>query len=130
MNRRVNRHNCHHYATEDPQIVQETRFRCGKAAVWSMIGWEGLLGMRILHVTVNGERDYDILDEIVVPVIKMPNMNTAYSNRIVCLPNYAIAARKILDRDLQKRWVGRRGPIDWPARSLDLTACDREMSTC
>ena len=39
-------------------------------------------------------------------------------------PHYAIAVREILDDHLQNRWVGRRGPIEWPARSPDLTACD------
>ena len=29
-----------------------------------------------------------------------------------------------MDGHLQNRWVGRRGPIEWPARSPDLTACD------
>ncbi|KAJ9579241.1 hypothetical protein L9F63_024657 [Diploptera punctata] len=39
-------------------------------------------------------------------------------------PHYAIAVREILDDHLQNRWVGRRGSIEWPARSPDLTACD------
>ena len=39
-------------------------------------------------------------------------------------PHYAIAVREILDDDLQNRWVGIRGPIEWPSRSPDLTACD------
>ena len=29
-----------------------------------------------------------------------------------------------MDDNLQNRWVGRSGPIEWPARSPDLTACD------
>ena len=41
-----------------------------------------------------------------------------------CASSYAIAVREILDDHLQNRWVGRRGPIEWPARSPDLTACD------
>ncbi|KAJ9586425.1 hypothetical protein L9F63_019940, partial [Diploptera punctata] len=39
-------------------------------------------------------------------------------------PHYAIVMREILDDHLQKRWVGRRVRIEWPARSPDLTACD------
>jgi hypothetical protein len=29
-----------------------------------------------------------------------------------------------LDDNLPGRWIGRRGAIDWPARSPDLTPCD------
>ncbi|KAJ9601211.1 hypothetical protein L9F63_000631, partial [Diploptera punctata] len=36
---------------EDPNVIEETRLRCGKVPVWAMIGWEGLLGMRILDET-------------------------------------------------------------------------------
>ncbi|KAJ9582309.1 hypothetical protein L9F63_003345, partial [Diploptera punctata] len=39
-------------------------------------------------------------------------------------PHYAIAVREILDDYLQNRWVGRRGPIELPAHSPDLTAYD------
>ena len=28
------------------------------------------------------------------------------------------------DSDLSGRWIGRRGAIEWPARSPDLTPCD------
>ncbi|KAJ9574618.1 hypothetical protein L9F63_008245, partial [Diploptera punctata] len=79
-------------------VVKESiRLRCGKVTVWAIIGWEGLLGMRILDENVMQDG---------------------------APPHYAIAVREILDDHLQNRWVGRRGPIEWPARSPDLTACD------
>ena len=28
------------------------------------------------------------------------------------------------DEHFPDRWIGRRGPYDWPARSLDLSPCD------
>ena len=30
----------------------------------------------------------------------------------------------MLDEHLNARWIGRRGSIDWPARSPDLTICE------
>ena len=32
--------------------------------------------------------------------------------------------RNKLDEKLPGRWIGRRGPIEWPARSPDLTPLD------
>ncbi|EFN88855.1 hypothetical protein EAI_03455, partial [Harpegnathos saltator] len=32
----------------------------------------------------------------------------------------SIAAREVLDRDYNCRWIGRGGPINWPTRSPDL----------
>ena len=34
------------------------------------------------------------------------------------------AARAILDKNLPNRWIGRRGPIEWPPRSPDLSTSD------
>ena len=39
-------------------------------------------------------------------------------------PYYSLEARQYLDRNMLGRWMGRGGPIDWPARSPDLTPCD------
>ena len=54
----------------------------------------------------------------------MLNMNTVCYSGMVHFPRHAIAKREILNRDLQNRWVGGRGPIEWSTRSSDLTACD------
>ena len=38
--------------------------------------------------------------------------------------HYSVNARKILNEQMPNQWIGRRGPIEWPARSPDLTVCD------
>ena len=32
--------------------------------------------------------------------------------------------RRFLDEEFPGRWIGRRGPVEWPARSPDLTPPD------
>ena len=39
-------------------------------------------------------------------------------------PHWSRAVRKWLDRKFPGRWIGRGGPVRWPARSPDLTPCD------
>ena len=39
-------------------------------------------------------------------------------------PHYATAVRQFLNDELSGRWLGRRGPHEWPARSCDITPCD------
>ena len=39
-------------------------------------------------------------------------------------PDYSLEFRQYLDRKVPGRWMGRGAPIDWPARSPDLTPCD------
>ena len=38
--------------------------------------------------------------------------------------HYGLIVRNWLDSKLPGRWIGRRGPIEWPARSTDLTPLD------
>ena len=38
--------------------------------------------------------------------------------------HYAVSVRKWLDEHFRGRWIGRRGVVEWPARSLDLTPLD------
>uniref|UniRef100_A0A1Y1MEB7 Tc1-like transposase DDE domain-containing protein n=1 Tax=Photinus pyralis TaxID=7054 RepID=A0A1Y1MEB7_PHOPY len=35
-----------------------------------------------------------------------------------------MAVREFLDEKFPGQWIGRRGPIEWPARSPDLTPLD------
>ena len=39
-------------------------------------------------------------------------------------PHYSLVARNWLDEKFNGRWIGRRGPIECPARSPDLTPPD------
>lgn len=39
-------------------------------------------------------------------------------------PHYMLPVRNFLHTVLPERWIGRRGPIEWPARSPDLTTLD------
>ncbi|CAF4179297.1 unnamed protein product, partial [Rotaria magnacalcarata] len=38
--------------------------------------------------------------------------------------HYASNVRDWLDENFPGRWIGRRGALDWPARSPDLTPAD------
>ncbi|KAJ8942137.1 hypothetical protein NQ318_021645 [Aromia moschata] len=39
-------------------------------------------------------------------------------------PHFARQVRDFLNVECPNRWIGRNGPIHWPARSPDLTPCD------
>lgn len=39
-------------------------------------------------------------------------------------PHWAIRVRNFLNQEWENRWIGRGGPIAWPARSPDLNPCD------
>ena len=44
--------------------------------------------------------------------------------QVGALPQYANDVIEYLDKNLSGRWMGKSGPISWPARSPDLIPCD------
>jgi hypothetical protein len=106
VNGGVNRHNCHYYASENPRIIEETCFKRGSVTVWAKFGWEGLLGLRMLEETVNGDWHCQILNEIVVPVMQSVEHEHCLFQQDGAPPHYATEVREILDREFPNRWGG------------------------
>lgn len=91
--------------------------------VWAAIGWNGVVGINISDQNMNAARySHEILDSIVVPYFR--RNPTFYFQQDGASAHYAMNVRRILDAHLPNRWLGRRGPTEWPARSPDLTPCD------
>ena len=53
-----------------------------------------------------------------------PDFHQLYFQQDGAQPHYSHVARGYLDEIFPQRWIGRRGPVEWPARSPDLTPPD------
>lgn len=120
----VNKHNVHYWGTENPHVRVEKPGRTPTLTVWACIGFYGVISFDISRETMTGERYVNILQEKVLPHFSTGAGRLRLFQQDGAAPHYAIAARQFLDEHLEGRWVGRRGPIEWPARSPDLTSCD------
>ncbi|XP_018317043.1 uncharacterized protein [Mycetomoellerius zeteki] len=77
-----------------------------------------------------------ILNEaIIVPFFIEDNLNadnylTMFQDEIIPFqqngtsPHYSLQVRQYLNEVFSNRWIGRRGYIEWPARSPDLDPLD------
>jgi hypothetical protein len=83
--------------------------------------------------TVTGERYLGMLQNFVIPFLTatFPNINNAgqidptiWFHQDGASPHYAVAVRNFLSETFPNRWIGRRGHIEWPARSPDLNPMD------
>ena len=119
---RVNQHNIHFYGEENPQVRLCHSGRTLTLTVWACIGHAGVVSYDISSATMNGERYREVLREKVVPVFGRNRHLWFQKDGASC--HYASESRAILDESLRDRWIGRRGPVEWPPRSPDLTACD------
>ena len=81
----------------------------------------GLLVRIFFNDTVNGPLYKEMLVEYVWPNIRHKRFHFQHDGAGA---HYASTVREWLDEKFPNRWIGRRGPFNWPARSPDLTPCD------
>jgi hypothetical protein len=123
-----NRHNEHIWSIENPEVNRQVR----PQVKFSINVWAGILGDRILgpflfegNLTaeqylrfLNTEFQNFLMD---IPLAHLPHLwfqqdgAPAHNSGIV---------RQFLEAEFPGRWIGTRGPVEWPARSPDLTPPD------
>lgn len=125
-----NFHNTHYWAPkgENPRMKKErahqTRFSLN---VWMGIINNNLVGPHFLPQNLNGEMyEHFLREEITglmedVPIETRRNMIFQHDG---CPAHFRLGVRQWLDQTYPHRWIGRGGPIPWPARCPDLTPCD------
>ena len=106
-------------------MSSKTKFKDHQSVtVWCMVSSSGVVDYNINFQTMNSERYCHVLNEKVIPFFKQRRHLTKIYQQDGAPPHYSLAAREILNRYLPDRWIGRRGPTEWPARSPDPTVCD------
>lgn len=132
LNGSVNTQNCRYWCDENPH-----EFRAGhtqfpqKINVWAGILGDHIIGPIFLEENLNGPRYLQMLQDTITPSInEIIAQNPHEFNLDVTFqqdgapPHYFRGVRNYLDEWYPGRWIGRRGPTEWPARSPDLTPLD------
>lgn len=123
-----NLHNEHVYAHENPRaIVRSHHQQRFDLNVWGGIFGNQLFGPVFLPNRLNGESYRNFLRD------DLPNSledtTLAMRQRMWFMhdgapAHFSIVARDQLNASFPNRWIGRSGPVQWPARSPDLNPLD------
>lgn len=134
LNGTVNKQNCRYWAVENPHWMMEANTQYPqKVNVWAGIVGNRIIGPHFFVGTLGGEQYLDFLQFELIPALAVlfPNAQDPDSpNPGIWLqqdgapPHYARLVREYLEQIFPNRWIGRRGPIEWPPRSPDLTPLD------
>lgn len=123
----VNRHNCVYWSPDNPSHTTMKPLQSPKVIVW-MGAWSGaLIGPYMFETTVNGKRYLEMLRDWLLPQLRQIesfNNGEMFFQQDGAPPHWSRAVRNWLDASFPHRWIGRGGPIRWPARSPDLTPLD------
>lgn len=124
----VNTHNFHMWQNENPHIVRQSNYQHRFSVnVWAGIISNNLVGPYVLPERVTGESYYVFLREVLpglLDSVPLGIRRRMWFQHDGCPAHYAINVRQYLDRTYPNRWIGRSGPVPWPARSPDMTPLD------
>lgn len=124
----LNYHNNHQWSDENPHAINNSRhqhqFSCN---VWAGILGDYLIGPFFLPPILNGQvyRNFlegdlpGLLEEIPLEV-----RNAMWFMHDGAPAHFSLIAREFLNETHHNRWIGRGGPIAWPARSPDCNPLD------
>lgn len=125
-----NVHNEHWWSARgrNPHVTRRDAFQVRFSVnVWAGIINDRVIGPYFIDGRLTGSRYLQILSSVVtellddVPLSYLANM---YFQQDGAPAHYFSEVREYLDREYGDQWIGRGGPITWPARSPDLTPLD------
>ncbi|PSN58165.1 hypothetical protein C0J52_00997 [Blattella germanica] len=94
--------------------------------MWCGLSSKGLVGPFFFDATITGEVYLEMLRTSILPGVRAlyGADEEVFYQQDGAPPHYHLAVRAFLDDNLQGHWIGRRGPIEFPPRSPDLTPMD------
>ncbi|XP_070519716.1 uncharacterized protein [Cardiocondyla obscurior] len=113
---------------ENPHAVRKAFFQFR----WSLNVWAGIVDNKIigpyfLPPRLNGELYAKFLENnlpILLEDVPLIIRQELIYQQDGAPPHFSCRARQVLDNQFADRWIGRGGPIAWPARSPDLNVLD------
>lgn len=98
-----------------------------KVNVWAGIILNQIIGPFFIDGNLNSNKYHQLLMHSIIPAIQQivgENMNNVWFQQDGAPAHFGINVRNFLSETFPNRWIGRRGSVEWPARSPDLTPLD------
>ena len=119
----VNRHNCVYWRETAPKDLSLKSAKSKGINVWCGL-WSGaIIGPVFIEENIDQTAYLKVLKEHVFPFFE-DEFEDFIFQQDGAPAHYANSVRNLLNEKLPGKWIGRRGPIEWPARSPDLTPLD------
>jgi len=123
-----NAHNMHYWAEENPFVIRERSFQVR----WNLNIWAGIIGNEligpcVLPNRIRGNNYADFLRDNLPDLLEDVPLNirqTMWFQHDGAPPHNSRRVRHYLDTRFPNSWIGRGGPVTWPARSPDLNPLD------
>lgn len=123
-----NRNHHYYWSTENPRNIRENRFqRRFSVNVWCGILNGRLLGPYFIDGTLNSVRYNQFLRnqlQVYLEQLPLAEFNHVIFQQDGASVHNSLINTNFLNENFGQNWIGTNGPIQWPARSPDLTPLD------
>ena len=120
----MNTQNARIWGTERPTEGNQVPVNSTGIMFWCGISKDRIIGpFEIESGNVTGDTYRNLLIRKVFPRLQTQRSDFVFQQD-GAPPHRAKRVRAYLNRKCSNYWIGRQGPVDWPARSPDLTPCD------
>lgn len=124
----INFHNYHIWADENPHAIVETNHQEPFSLnVWVGVIGDYLIGPHFLPPRLNGEAYVQFLREVhpvLLEEVPLGVRRDMFFMHDGAPAHFSQVARQHLTETYANQWIGRGGPVNWPARSPDLNPLD------
>lgn len=124
----LNRHNCHYWSDVNPHWFRTVN----RQRRWGLMVWCGIvnghfIGPYFFEENVNQHTYLRLIrDELpgLMEDVDLQTRRRMWFQQDGAAPHFARIVRAFLNEHYNNRWIGREGPVNWPACSPDLTSPD------
>lgn len=121
----VSSQNCRYWSKENPNFkINGRNQRYQKVNVWCGMLCNRIIGPYFINGNLNQHNYLEMLQNFLVPSLEQEELGRIYFQQDGCPAHGTLIVREFLNLQFPGRWIGRYGPIHWPARSPDLTPMD------
>lgn len=124
----VNRHNCRYWSDTNPHWSFESKTQYPqKLNIWAGILRNRIVGPFFIDGNLNAAQYIHLLQTNIIPAVQDiagPDFHEVWFQQDGAPAHFGVRVRELLDRVFPNRWIGRRGELEWPPRSPDLTPLD------
>jgi hypothetical protein len=121
----VNCHNCVYWAPENPHIHVDRAVNLPGLTVWCGLSYRGLTGPLFFEGTVTSPMYLNMPQTFILfAVYQLCGNEPFYFQQYDTPPHYHWDIRTYLNETLSGQWIGRRGSVEYPPCSPDLTVLD------
>lgn len=123
-----NVHNEHWWSNENPYVTRQDAYQHRFSVnVWAGILDNCLLGPYFIDGRLDSLSYLNILNSVVNEMLRDVPLSVRrhlFYQHDGAPAHYQVRVREYLNNHFGDRWIGRGGPVPWPARSPDLTPLD------